>query len=319
MKIGIVTWNGPERHARFMAEAHPDMETVVVANSASDQEKAAVCESTEAVILAAATISPEVLRRCSGVKLLQGIGAGYDKLDLGAIAALGIPLANNGGSSAIPVAEHTIGMLLSLSRGILRQSRNARERRWNQGLNQFPTWELSGKQVGLLGVGAIGSATARLLTGFGCDTVYYKRSRLTASVEEALHARYMPFDELLRTSDVVSLHVTLTPETRRLIGAREFGMMKSSAILINTTRGQVIDENTLYEALVANQIAGAALDVMEQEPTPADNPLLDLDDVLITPHQSGLSAEIVSRSAAFAFANVRRAVLGEPIQAVITP
>ena len=319
MKIALVTWNAPERHARFVAEAHADMELLVVADSASDEEKAVVCEDADAVILSAATISPDVLRGCRKVKLLQGIGAGYDKIDVRAIAALGIPFANNGGSNAIPVAEHTIGMILSLSRGILRQSRNTKEGRWNQGLSEQPTWELHGKRIGLVGMGAIGSATARLLIGFGCETVYYKRSRLDVDLETQLHVHYVPFEELLATSDVISLHVALTPETRRLIGGRELELMKSSAILINTTRGEVIDERALYQALVDKQIAGAALDVLEQEPTPQDNPLLDLDNILITPHQSGLSTEIVSRAAAFAFANVRRAILGEPVQSLVVP
>jgi lactate dehydrogenase-like 2-hydroxyacid dehydrogenase len=160
---------------------------------------------------------------------------------------------------------------------------------------------------------------ARLLLGFGTETVYYKRTPASPELEAELRAKFVPLDELMSTSDTISVHLALTPSSRQLIGAREIGLMKPSAIIVNTSRGAVIDEKALYEALREGKIAGAGLDVLEQEPTPPENPLLELDNTIITPHQSGISRESGPRSARFAVENVRRAVQGEPIRSVIQP
>ncbi len=317
MKVGIITVNPPELQRRFMEAAPPDMETAVVSDSTSDEEKIAACRDADAIILVSPSVSVEVLRHCPRVKLLQGTRAGYENLDLKAINALGIAFANNGGSNAIPVAEHSVALMLALCRGIVRQVRNIQENRWNEGLREFPTWELSGKRVGIVGLGPIGRATARIVTGLGCEAVYYKTSPALRDVEEALQARFMALDELLSTSDVVTLHVALNESTRGLIGARELSLMKPTAILINTSRGAVIDESALVEALSNSRLAGAGLDVLQEEPVDEGNPLLKLSNVIVTPHQSGISREYSPRSAAFAFANVRRALLGEPVQSLI--
>ncbi len=319
MKIGIVTWNSAERHELFMEQAYPEMETSIVADSASDEEKVEACRNAEAIIMVAASISVDVLKGCPNVRLLQGIGAGFDKVDVKAINALGIPYANNGGSNAIPVAEFTLSLITGIARGVFRGAQNAKEGKWNSGLRETPSWEITGKCVGIIGMGAIGQRVAKMLISYDCDTVYYKRTRLSNELERELHARYLPLDELLHLSDVVTMHNSLNKSTIGMIGREQLAMMKSSSFLINTTRGACIDQHALYEALVNGRIAGAGLDVLAQEPTPQDNPLLQLNNVVITPHQSGISQESVTRSAAFAFANVRRAVLGEPIQSLVIP
>ena len=319
MKIGIVTWNSAERHELFMEQAYPDMETIIVADSASDEEKVEACRNAEAIIMVAASISVDVLKGCPNVKLLQGIGAGFDKVDVKAINALGIPYANNGGSNAIPVAEFTLSLITGIARGVFRGAQNAKEGKWNSGLRETPSWEINGKCVGIIGMGAIGQRVAKMLISYDCDTVYYKRTRLSEELERELHARYLPLDELLQLSDVVTMHNSLNKSTIGIIGREQLAMMKPSSFLINTTRGACIDQLALYEALVNGTIAGAGLDVLALEPTPQDNPLWQLNNVVITPHQSGISQESVTRSAAFAFANVRRAVLGEPIQSLVIP
>ncbi|HEX2281623.1 MAG TPA: NAD(P)-dependent oxidoreductase, partial [Thermomicrobiales bacterium] len=259
----------------------------------------------------------EILKQCPNVKLVQSILAGYDRIDVKGMSDLGIPFANNGGSNAVPVAEHALGLLLALGRNIVRQANNTKARKWNQGMRDIPTWELSGKRVGILGLGPIGQAMARLLTGFGGETVYYKRTQASPEIEAAVQAKYVPLEELMSTSDAISVHLALTPETRHLVGASEIALMKPTSIIVNTSRGAVIDEKALYEALRDGKIAGAGLDVTDPEPATDDNPLLDLDNVIVTPHQSGISRESSPRSARFAFENVRRAALGEPIQSVI--
>ena len=319
MKIGIVTWNSAERHELFMEQAYPEMETIIVADSASDEEKVEACRNAEAIIMVAASISVDVLKGCPNVKLLQGIGAGFDKVDVKAINALGIPYANNGGSNAIPVAEFTLSLITGIARGVFRGAQNAKEGKWNSGLRETPSWEINGKCVGIIGMGAIGQRVAKMLISYDCDTVYYKRTRLSEELERELHARYLPLDELLQFSDVVTMHNSLNKSTIGIIGREQLAIMKPSSFLINTTRGACIDQLALYEALVNGRIAGAGLDVLALEPTPQDNPLWQLNNVVITPHQSGISQESVTRSAAFAFANVRRAVLGEPIQSLVIP
>jgi lactate dehydrogenase-like 2-hydroxyacid dehydrogenase len=321
MKVAIVTANTPERHKVFLDLAQPDMDLVFLDVDAPARDLVAGCRDAEAIILGVpgADLSLDVLRECKDVRLVQGILAGYDRIDVKGMAELGIPYANNGGGNAIAVAEHALGLLLALGRGIVRGARSARDKRWNEGARGVPTWELSGKRVGIVGLGPIGQALARLLLGFGTDTVYYKRTPAARQLEAELRAKFVPLDELMSTSDAISVHLALTPESRGLIGAREIGLMKPSAIIVNTSRGAVIDEKALYDALRDGRIAGAGLDVLEVEPTPPDNPLLELDNVIVTPHQSGGSRESGPRSARFAMANVRRAVLGEPIQSVIQP
>ncbi|MEE2656245.1 MAG: NAD(P)-dependent oxidoreductase [Chloroflexota bacterium] len=302
-----------------MEQAYPEMETIIVADSASNEEKVEACRNAEAIIMVAASISVDVLKGCPNVKLLQGIGAGFDKVDVKAINALGIPYANNGGSNAIPVAEFTLSLITGIARGVFRGAQNAKEGKWNSGLRETPSWEINGKCVGIIGMGAIGQRVAKMLISYDCDTVYYKRTRLSEELERELHARYLPLDELLQFSDVVTMHNSLNKSTIGIIGREQLAIMKPSSFLINTTRGACIDQLALYEALVNGRIAGAGLDVLALEPTPQDNPLWQLNNVVITPHQSGISQESVTRSAAFAFANVRRAVLGEPIQSLVIP
>ncbi len=319
MKIGIIT--APSRQPQFSQVASPDMELVFVSDEATDDEKAMGLKDVEAVLLGAPTalISLDVLRQCPNVKLVQSIMAGYDRFDIKGMSDLGIAFANNGGGNAVPVAEHALGMLLAMGRNIVRQAANTKARKWNEGMRAFPTWELSGKRVGIVGLGPIGQAMARLLLGFGTDTVYYKRTPAAPELEADLKARYVSLDELMSTSDAISVHLALTPQSRQLIGAHEIGLMKPTAIIVNTSRGAVIDEAALYEALKDGRIAGAGLDVFEQEPTPNDNPLLDLDNVIATPHLSGGSRESGPRSARFAMENVHRALQGEPIRSLIQP
>jgi phosphoglycerate dehydrogenase-like enzyme len=321
VKIAIVTAPTPERQQQFLNAAPADIECVFVSDSAPDEEKIEGLKDADAIIIGApaANITVDILRHCPNVKLVQSILAGYDRIDVKGMSELGVPFANNGGSNAVPVAEHALGLMLALGRGIVRGARSARDRRWNEGTRGVPTWELSGKRVGIVGLGPIGRAMARLLLGFGGETVYYKRTPAPPELESELRVRYVPLDELMSTSDAISVHLALTPETQKLIGAREIGLMKQTAFIVNTSRGAVIDEPALYEALRDGRIAGAGLDVLEKEPTPEDNPLLDLDNVIITPHQSGISRESGPRSARFAVENARRAVLGEPIQSVIAP
>jgi glyoxylate reductase/D-3-phosphoglycerate dehydrogenase len=166
--------------------------------------------------------------------------------------------------------------------------------------------------VGIVGLGTIGKKTARLASAFGMAVHYYDIARLTEDEEDALGVRFRLFRELLRTSDIVSLHVPLNPTTEKMLGAAEIALMKPTAILVNTARGPVVDEAALYQALSTGAIAGAGLDVFAEEPPPAKHPLFSLDNVVLTAHLAGPTFESNTSRLRNAFDNVQRVARGKP-------
>ena len=310
---------GP-RAAAMISHAPADLEVIRVDDALPDEEKIPLCRDAEAIIAIPPTISIHLLKNCPDVKLIQTIDAGYDQLDVEAISALGIPIANNGGAFAIPVAEQTIALMLSVHRNVTAQWHNAvNEGRWREGLDHLDFGEVTNKTVGIIGLGHIGKQVARLLKGFQTRTLYYKVSDVPLKVQQELSARPVTLDELLRQSDIVTLHVPLTPTTSGMIGDRELETMKPTAYLINTSRGPVVDEGALYQALKNRRIAGAGLDVLEQEPPDPANPLLHMENVVITPHMASTSLEANVRTADFAYSNVKRVLSGQPPESAITP
>jgi len=263
-------------------------------------------------ILALAPITKEIIRAAKKVRLIQVIGAGYDKIDVKAAHQAGIPVATTGGANAVSVAEHTLALILALYRRIPYAHHSVKAGKWPQfELYQGGVFELSGKTLGLIGFGHIGQALARLVRGFNVKVLYHRRHRLPPDQERALGVSYATLEDLLRQADIVSVHVPLTDQTRRLIGRKELGLMKKSAILINTSRGRVVDEEALIEWLSSGRIAGAGLDVFHHEPIDPHSPLLKLDNVVLTPHMAGASEEAVRRTFEAAFANVARVAAGQ--------
>ena len=307
--------------AEFTVSVAPsDLHVVWVDNGLSDEEKVSLCKDADAIIAIPADVSVNLLRNCPKVKLIQGLSAGYDRLDVKAIGEMGIPIANNGGANAIAVSEQTIALMVSVCKRMMAQWHSAvQERRWRGDLTGLDMVEITNKTVGVVGLGRIGKQVAKRLKGFDTRTIYYDIVEMTQEVQEELNARPMSFEELLGQSDIVTLHVPLTPRTRGMIGERELDMMKATAFLINACRGPVVDERALYQALQNRRIAGAGLDVLEEEPTPSDNPLFKLDNVVITPHMAGFSYETSLRAADFAYSNIKRVIAGEPPESLITP
>jgi phosphoglycerate dehydrogenase-like enzyme len=172
------------------------------------------------------------------------------------------------------------------------------------------TYELAGKTLGIVGLGTIGKKVARRAQAFDMHVQYYDTLRLSEDQEDALGVHFVLFPELLRTSDVVSLHVPLNDTTRGMVSTREFAAMKDSAILINTCRGPVVDEEALHRALTTRQIAAAGLDVMVQEPPQMDHPLFKLDNITITPHTAGPTWENWTKAFRNAFDNIQRVAAG---------
>ena len=293
-----------------------------VDSSLSLEDQAEQMRDAVAVIVAGGNISVELATRCPNLRLIQTTSAGTDRLDKTGLGELGIRVSNNGGGNAVAVAEHTIGLIVSTIRKMQLQFSSVKGRTWagdirTQWFSQAN--EIVGKTVGIVGLGRIGSRVARRLQGWECNLVYSDVVEIPAELEEELHLTRMPLDELLQTSDIITLHVPLGSQTRGMISDREFAMMKPTAILINACRGPVVDEAALIRALRDERIAAAGLDVLEEEPTPEDNPLLDMDNVLVTPHMAGFSVEAGEKSRLFALENTARAARGEDPESVVLP
>jgi phosphoglycerate dehydrogenase-like enzyme len=260
----------------------------------------------------------EFFRSAPKLRLVQLISAGYDHVDVESARKAKVPVANNGGANAIAVAEHTIMLMLAVQKRLVRFHNDVVSGKWRAGNpSESRIYELAGKTLGIVGLGNIGKKVARRAAAFDMAVQYYDIARLTEDQEDAIGARFVLLEELLRTSDVVSLHVPLTDATRGLLGARELGMMKRSAIVINTCRGPVVDEDALHRALTQGQIAGAGLDVFVEEPPAPSHPLFALPNVTLTPHSAGPTWENWTARFRNGFDNIQRVTAGDKPRWVI--
>jgi glyoxylate reductase len=243
-----------------------------------------------------------------GLRVVANVAVGYDNVDVAALAERGVLVTNTPGVLTDATADLAFGLLLALTRRIAEGDRLLRARRpWSFHLGFMLGAGLRGKTLGIVGLGQIGTAMARRARAFGMHIVYSGRSRAAAEAE--LDARFVSGEELLATSDVVSLHCPLTPETHHLIDADALAAMKRSAVLVNTTRGPVVDEPALADALSREEIAGAALDVFEKEPD-VEPRLLALDNVVLTPHLGSATVETRTEMALLAARNVASVLSG---------
>ena len=233
--------------------------------------------------------------RCPRLRLLSLWGTGTDNVDLAAAARHGVTVTNTPGVSAISIAEHALTLMLAAARRIPRMDAETRAGRWARG----ESVELNGKILGIIGLGAIGRRFAQLGKGIGMRVIAW-----TLHPNPALGVDLVPLDELYRTSDVVSMHLRLSDQTRGFIGAEQLAAMKPAAILINTARGAIVDEAALVEALAARRIAAAGLDVFDTEPLPPGHPLTKIDNVVLTPHCAGVTPEALEAGLALAIENV---------------
>jgi phosphoglycerate dehydrogenase-like enzyme len=284
------------------------------------EQQAAQLQDAVAVIVMPSAFPVELALKCPKLRLIQTVSAGTNMLDIAALSELGIKVANNGGGNAVAVAEHTITLMVSVYRKMHLQFQAVKNRQWAGDIRAkwlSQAYELTDKTVGIVGFGRIGQRVARRLQGWDCRLIYYDVVSYPSDLEKELHVTKINFDELLRTSDIVTLHVPLTRQTRGMISDREFGLMKPTAVLINACRGPVVDEAALIRAMQARKILGAGLDVLEEEPTPANNPLLDMDNVLVTPHLAALAQESFEKSRAFAVHNAARVAGGEEPESVV--
>jgi len=253
----------------------------------------------------------EFFRSAPNLKLVQLLSAGYDHVDIEAARKAKVPVCNNGGANALAVAEHTIMLILAVLKRVVQFHNSVAAGKWRVGNPaDVRVYEMGNKTLGIVGLGNIGKKVARRARAFETKVQYYDIRRLSEADEDALGLRFVLFDELLRTSDIVSLHVPLDDSTRNLIDARALGLMKREAIIVNTCRGPVIDETALHDALKSNRIAGAGLDVMVEEPPRENHPIFSLPNVTLTPHSAGPTWENWTARFRNGFDNIQRVASG---------
>ncbi len=260
-------------------------------------------------------VDVELLERAGpGLKVVSNYAVGFDNVDVAECTRRGIAVGNTPGVLTETTADLAFALLMAAARRIPEGDRYVRAGRWT-------TWDpllllgpdVHGGTLGIVGFGRIGRAVARRASGFGMTVLYHDLAELPPDVTEPLGATSVPLDELFRRSDFVSLHVNLTPDTRGLVNAERLRLMKPTAILVNTSRGPVVDQAALYEALRDGVIAGAALDVTDPEPIRPDDPLLGLDGCLVVPHIASASRATRARMAEMAAANLLAGLRGEPL------
>jgi phosphoglycerate dehydrogenase-like enzyme len=281
-------------------------------------EKLALYSRADFLMLFSADPTPEEFAGLHKVKLIQLLSAGYNKFDMVSANRMRIPVANNHGNS-IAVAESTILLMLALLKKLPVHHETTRSGQWLEHRLMPQLGELAGRTVGLIGMGHVGREVAFRVRSFEASVIYYDVRRLREEEERTIGLRYVSLDELLATADVISIHSALTLQTRGLIGAREFNLMKKTAFLINTSRGEIVDQNELCKRLIARKIGGAALDVFDPEPPAPDDPLLLLDNVILTPHMAGATLDTWARRLRISYQNFQRIVNGKEAQFIVNP
>ncbi|MCZ0962261.1 2-hydroxyacid dehydrogenase [Paracoccus benzoatiresistens] len=278
----------PERLDRIRPFMPQDWRLTTAASRAP-QDQLAALQGASFAITGDVPVT-EAMFATPSLRAVHKWGVGYDGIDLDAARRHGVRVFRTTGSNAVAVAETVLGLILALNRNIVRGHVGILNGRWPKGEVAASSTILSGRTVGIVGMGHIGKALAGLLRGFGCPILYTKRTPLPEAEEAEAGARFAPLAELLATSDVVTLNCELNDSTRDLIGRDQLALMKPDAILVNAARGGVLVEADLAEAIRAGRLRGAGIDVFSVEPITPDNPLLGQDRVVLTPHLAALDA-----------------------------
>lgn len=266
------------------------------------EELRTLIRDVDGIIAGLDDYSEELLSSAKRLKVISRYGVGLDNVDLEAAKRLGIVVMNTPEVNTDAVADLTFGLLLAVSRKIPQSHQSTKEGRWERLIGRG----VYGKGLGIIGLGRIGKAVAKRAKGFEMELIAYDVQR-DESFAETLGIKFLPLDELLRLVDFVTLHCDLNVHTKRMIGSRELGLMKKTAYLINTARGELIDEEALYKALKEGKIAGAGLDVYKQEP-PLGSPLLSLENTVTTGHIAAYADEAIEEMALASVKNLLSAL-----------
>lgn len=297
-------------------ESAPDGIDIVIVDESDRQRFADEMRDADVLLHVLEPVTAEAIEAAPRLKLIQKIGVGVNTIDLDAARDHRVAVANMPGTNSQAVAEMTLALMFAALRRIPLLDDAMREGRgWGLDPGIFDTaGEISGRTIGLVGYGEIPRRLAPVLAALGANVVYAVRRERPAAIGQRLD-----LDALLTESDIVSLHVPLTPETAGMIDADAIGRMKPGAVLINTARGGLVDEIALRDALASGRIAAAGLDTVSEEPAPATNILFGLDNVVVTPHIAWLTPETLRRSLGIAFENCRRVAAGETLLHQVVP
>jgi phosphoglycerate dehydrogenase-like enzyme len=294
----IIIADNPLNEISIAKDLLPPSLDAVIARHGTPEFQAALGDAVCLVGFGEGTMDDAFYASAPNLKLVQLLSAGYDRCDIEAARLAGVPICNNGGANSTAVSEHAILLMLAVCRRLVWQHSSVVAGRWRgNAVQDVQLFELKGRTLGIVGLGSIGKKTARLAQAFGMTVQYYDTVRLTEERADDLGVRFALFDELLRT--------------RHMMSAAQFKMMKPSAYLINTCRGPVVDEPALIEALRLGTIAGAGLDVFDQEPPPPNNPLFALQNVVLTAHFAGPTLENQYTRFRNAFDNCQRVIRNE--------
>ena len=288
---------------------------LVTLDTDDEAERSAKARDCEVVIVASAPLRRPVIAAATRLRLVHHQGVGYhDTIDWAALAERGIPLALTPEGTTTGVAEHAVMLALAVCKRLPYADAELRQGRWHINALRPESREIFGMTIGYLGMGRIGQAVAERLRAFGTKGIYFDEAQpLPAVRERELGLERVDFDALLARSDLLSLHVPLTPATRHLIDRAAIARMKPGALIVNTARGGLIDELALAEALADGRLGGAGLDVFEKEPPATSDPLLALRNVVVTPHISAGTRDALVVKMRALFANVQRFYAGEPL------
>ena len=323
----VVATNVPKSRLDAYGVNFPDgWEVRMVQSPYDDQTMIDNCRGADILFVNSVDpISAAVIEAAPSLRYIQVEGVGFNNVDVEAATNSGLPVCNNQGVNAMSVAEFTVGLMLASLRRMFPTDREIKAGRFLECQKAYRArgvYEMKSRTIGLIGCGAIGRNVARMLMPFGCRLVYFDEFRPTLEVEQELYLTYLPLDDLIKESDIISLHVPVLPQTINMISKAQLELMKPSAIVVNTSRGEVLDQRALAEILESGRIYGAAIDTISPEPPQPDHPLLHLspeaqDRLLVTPHVAGTTNEAFTDMLVRSMANMERAFSGEKLQSVV--
>ncbi len=295
-KVVVITRGGMDKDSKeiFMAAVPKGWNPILVDMNEGEAKVAKELEDTEYLITTGSgggVISEKLIQNAKKLKIIQNTGQDTGHLPVKYALGHNIYVANGGGANAIAVAEYTVCAILNCMKRVIQYNQGIREGKWRLPLDRKGQHELYDKTVGIVGFGAIGRRVAHLCYGFGANIIYHERFFVPYALRADMKAKPVGFEELLKTADVVSLHVPSFSTNRKMMGYEQFSMMKPTSYLVNTSRGANVDEGALLRALKEGKIAGAALDVWDPEPPDPKNPLIQMPNIVATPHIAGSSWE----------------------------
>ncbi len=278
----------------------------------TDGEKKKKLEWADIVLFAPGRFLPdEVIASAKKVKLMQLWSSGYDKFNVKACTEFGIPVANNGGANACSVAEHAVLLMLATYKKLPDSHKRTVDGNWSGNSHGMDMFLMHGKKIGILGFGNIGKQVAEKVSGFGVEVMYHDVKRADLETENRLKVKYVTFDELISESDILTLHLHHNKDTDNIISEKVISKMKNTVILINVSRAGLVDQGALRKALEEGKLHGAGLDVFVEEPTKPNDPLLQLPNVVVTPHMAGSTYDTYVDVMKRVVENFRRVAKGE--------